>query len=120
MGSTLGQEDLREGGTATHCSILARRIPWTEEPGGLVRRVAQSQARLKPLSTHARKVFPVVQAVKHPPQCGRPGFHPWVGKSPWRRKWQPTPVSCLENPKDGGAWQATVHELAKSWTRLSN
>ena len=25
-------------------------------------------------------------------QCGRPGFEPWVGKIPWRRKWQPTPV----------------------------
>ena len=25
-------------------------------------------------------------------QCGRPGFSPWVGKSPWRRKWQSTPV----------------------------
>ena len=25
-------------------------------------------------------------------QCKRPGFHPWVGKIPWRRKWQPTPV----------------------------
>ena len=25
-------------------------------------------------------------------QCGRPGFDPWVGKSPWRRAWQPTPV----------------------------
>ena len=25
-------------------------------------------------------------------QCGRPGFHPWVRKIPWRRKWQPTPV----------------------------
>ena len=25
-------------------------------------------------------------------QCGRPGFHPWVGKIPWRRAWQPTPV----------------------------
>ena len=24
--------------------------------------------------------------------CGRPGFDPWVGKIPWRRKWQPTPV----------------------------
>ena len=27
--------------------------------------------------------------------------------------------SCLENPKDRGAWQATVHGAAKSWTRLS-
>ena len=26
-------------------------------------------------------------------QCRRPGFNPWVGKIPWRRKWQPTPVS---------------------------
>ena len=25
-------------------------------------------------------------------QCTRPGFDPWVGKIPWRRKWQPTPV----------------------------
>ena len=25
-------------------------------------------------------------------QCGRPGFDPWLGKIPWRRKWQPTPV----------------------------
>ena len=25
-------------------------------------------------------------------ECGRPGFNPWVGKMPWRRKWQPTPV----------------------------
>ena len=24
--------------------------------------------------------------------CGRPGFNPWVGKIPWRRKWQSTPV----------------------------
>ena len=23
---------------------------------------------------------------------GRPGFNPWVGKIPWRRAWQPTPV----------------------------
>ena len=25
-------------------------------------------------------------------QCRRPGFNPWVGKIPWRRKWQPIPV----------------------------
>ena len=28
--------------------------------------------------------------------------------------------SCLENPMDGGAWQAAVHGVAKSQTRLSN
>ena len=32
---SLGLEDPLEKGTATHSSILAWRIPWTEEPGGL-------------------------------------------------------------------------------------
>ena len=32
---SLGQEDLLEKETATHSSILAWEIPWTEEPGGL-------------------------------------------------------------------------------------
>ena len=32
---SLGQEDPLEGSMATHSSILAREIPWTEEPGGL-------------------------------------------------------------------------------------
>ena len=31
---SLGREDPLEKGTATHSSILAWRIPWTEEPGG--------------------------------------------------------------------------------------
>ena len=33
--SSLGREDLLEKEMATHSSILAWRIPWTEEPGGL-------------------------------------------------------------------------------------
>ena len=32
---SLGQEDSLEEGVATHSSILAWRMPWTEEPGGL-------------------------------------------------------------------------------------
>ena len=32
----------------------------------------------------------------------------------------PLQCSCLENPVDGGAWWATVHGVAKSWTRLSD
>ena len=32
---SLGQEDLLEKGKATHSSMPAWRIPWTEEPGGL-------------------------------------------------------------------------------------
>ena len=34
-GPSLGQEDPLEKGMAMHSSILAWRIPWTEEPGGL-------------------------------------------------------------------------------------
>ena len=41
---SLGQEDPLAEGMATHSCILAWRIPWTEEPGGLiVRRVTKSQ-----------------------------------------------------------------------------
>ena len=49
----------------------------------------------------------------------RPEFNPGIGKILCRRAWQPTPVSCLENPMDGGAWRATVHGVATSWTWLS-
>ena len=46
------EEDPLEEGMATHSSILARKMPWTEEPGGLQSmRVAKSQTRLKRLST---------------------------------------------------------------------
>ena len=47
---------------------------------------------------------PALQAdalTSEPPgkQCRRPGFSPWVGKIPWRRAWQPTPVFMPgENP----------------------
>ena len=51
-----------------------------------------------------------------PANCWKCGFYPWVVKIPWRRKWQPIPVSCLENSMDGGAWQATVLGVAKSQT----
>ena len=30
----------------------------------------------------------------------------------------PLQCSCLENPRDGGAWWAAVHRVAQSWTRL--
>ena len=34
-GSILGREDLLEKEMATYCSVLAWKVPWTEEPGGL-------------------------------------------------------------------------------------
>ena len=36
--------------------------------------------------------FPGGLVVKNPPKCRKQGFDPWVGKIPWRRKWQPTPA----------------------------
>ena len=49
----LGREDPLEKGMATQSSILAWRIPCTEEPGGLQSMGSQSQARPKRLSRHA-------------------------------------------------------------------
>ena len=53
-------------------------------------------------------------------QCRRRRFNPWVRRIPWRRPWQPTPVFCLGNPMDRGAWWAIVHRAVKSQTWLSN
>ena len=39
------------------------------------------------------------------PQYGRPGFDPQVGKIPWRRKWQPTPVLL---PRKFHGWRSLV------------
>ena len=45
---SLDQEDPREKGMATYSSILAWRIPWTEEPGRLhIVRVTKSKTRLR-------------------------------------------------------------------------
>ena len=46
------------------------------------------------------------------------GSIPGVGRSPGGGRGNPLQYSCLENPMDRGAWQATVHRVAKSWTRL--
>ena len=43
---SLSQEDPLEEGMAFHSSILAWRIPWTKEPGGLQSIVAMSQIQL--------------------------------------------------------------------------
>ena len=40
------------------------------------------------------------------------------GRSPGEGKGNPLQYSCLENPMDEGAWQATVHGVTKSWIRL--
>ena len=53
-------------------------------------------------------------------QCGRPWFHPGLERSLGEGNGNPLQYACLEKPMDGGTWQATVHGVAKSRTRLSN
>ena len=72
---------------ATHSSILAWRILWTEEPGGLLSIGSQSQTQHKRLSMYAC----IGEGNGNPLQC-----------------------SCLENPWDGGAWWAAVYGVAQS------
>ena len=52
--------------------------------------------------------------------AGDPGSIRGLGSSPGEGNGNPLQYSCLEKPMDGGAWWATVHGVAKSWTRLSN
>ena len=60
----LGWEDLLEEEITTHSSILAWRMPWTEEPGGLQFIGSQSQTQLKQLSTHAQTFFSISNIIK--------------------------------------------------------
>ena len=48
------------------------------------------------------------------------GSIPGLGRSPGEGNGNPLQCSCLENPTDSGAWQSTVHGVAKSQTRLSS
>ena len=52
--------------------------------------------------------------------AGDPGSIPGSGRSPGEGNGNPLQYPCLENPMDGGAWQATVYGVAKSLTRLSD
>ena len=73
---------------ATHSSILAWKIPSTEEPGGL-----QSMGSLR-LHFHF-SLSCIGEGGGNPLQC-----------------------SCLENPRDSGSWWAAVYGVPQSRTRL--
>ena len=64
--------------------------------------------------------FPSGTVVKSPPAmqetCRKHRFDPWVGKIPWRRKWQPTPVFFPGKSHGQKAWGVTVHGVAESDT----
>ena len=52
--------------------------------------------------------------------AGDLGLIPGSGRSPGEGNGNPLQYSCLENPMDGGAWQAKVHGFTKSQTQLSD
>ena len=48
------------------------------------------------------------------------GLIPGSGRFPGGGHGNPLQYSCLENPMDRRAWRATVHGVAKNWTRMSD
>ena len=68
--------------------------------------------------------IPGGSVVKNPPanagDARDVGLTPRLGRSPGGGNGTPLHYSCLKNPTNRGAWQATVQQGAKSWTRTSN
>ena len=89
---TRGYRGWREKAMAPHSSTLAWKIPWTEEPGGL-----QSVGSLRVRHDWATSLSLscIGEGNGNPFQC-----------------------SCLENPRNGGAWWAAVYGVTQSQTRL--
>ena len=83
-----------EKAVAPHSSTLAWKIPWTQEPARL-----QSMGLLRVGHNWATSLHFSLSCIGegngNPLQC-----------------------SCLENPRDGGAWWAAICGVAQSWTRL--
>ena len=79
---------------APHSSTLAWKIPWTEEPGGLQSMGSLQSDTIERLYFHF-SLSRIGEGNGNPLQC-----------------------SCLENPRDGEAWWATIYGVAQSQTRL--
>ena len=100
---SLDREYPLEKATATHSSIPAWRIPWTEGAGKnrydykliLVSVRWKLKKYLEKIKQKKKKTTGFSWWLKQWRiclQCQRPGFNPWVGNIPWRRKRQPTLV----------------------------
>ena len=64
--------------------------------------------------------FPGGSVVENlPTSAGDTGLIPGWRRSPGEGNGNLLQYSCLANPMDRGAWQATVHGVTESWTRLS-
>ena len=83
---SLGWEDPLEEEMADHSSILAWKIPWTEEPGRLQSIESQRVGHDLECRHLVLEASLVTQKVKNLPVVWETGFNPWVGKIPWRRE----------------------------------
>ena len=96
-----------------------------EEPGALQSmgswRVGHDRSGLAAVATVSHRTSLVAQTVKRLAYNAE-GLRsiPGLRRSSGEGNGTPLQYSCLENPKDRGAWWATVHWVAKSQTRLSN
>ena len=84
---------------ATHSSTLNWKIPGTGEPGGQPsvgsHRVGHDWSDLATAAARILGLSQVAQWYRIFLQSRKLGFHPWVRKIPWSKKWQPTQVFLL-------------------------
>ena len=110
---SLGREDPLEKEMATHSSILAWRIPWTEEPGGLQsmgsQRVGHDWATS--LSLSIRIGLPLWLIVKNPPAMRET----WVRSLGWENPLEKAKATHSSIP----AWRNGLHHKESDMTELS-
>ena len=94
--------------------------PWRHLHGPYERSIFGHVQNPLASTKYAHRCFPGGKAVKNPPaNAGDLVSIPGLGRSPGEGNGNSLQQSCLENPMDREAWQATVYGAAKSRTRLS-
>ena len=113
-----GSENLLEKEMATHSSILAWRVPWMEESGGLQSMGLQRVGHDWAIFTFT---FPGNSVVKNPPASARDvGLNIGLGRSLGEGNGNPLQYFCLGNPMERGARWAAVNGDTKIQTWLSD
>ena len=110
-----------EEGMATHSSILHGEFPWTEEPSVLQsigsQRVGHDWATKHSTACHGYSFPGGKESACSARAAESTQFDSGSGRSPGGGRGNPLQNSCLENPMDRGAWQATVHGAPESQTQ---
>ena len=99
---------------ATHSSILAWKIPWTEEPGGL-QSMGSQRVGHNGVNNNKMGFSGGSDGKESTCNVGDLGSIPGLGRSPGEGSNYPLQYSCLENSTDRGDWWAIVHGVEKSY-----